>query len=243
MTDVFISYSRKDISVVDKICSQFDGQGISYWIDRKGIAGGEQWRKEIVEGITNSTFFVIVISANSTRSINVLKELNIAESKKRKILPIIIDQAAIPPEMEYQLAGVQHIDFNRGFAEAMLRLIEAIKGPKKKVTQHSPTPVKVPAVQTTAQGSIKLLRKNPPTYDAGTSGNYGVWIDNQKAGTIGYGDQKNFVRDAGSHTIYVEWMGIKSNALQFILTDSQEVHLVCGEEQGLLLGKLFIRPM
>ena len=38
--DVFISYSRKDTEVADKICSALDRAGLSYFIDRQGIGGG-----------------------------------------------------------------------------------------------------------------------------------------------------------------------------------------------------------
>lgn len=35
--DVFISYSRKDTVVADRICAALDQQDITYFIDRKGI--------------------------------------------------------------------------------------------------------------------------------------------------------------------------------------------------------------
>ena len=38
--DVFISYSRKDTPIADKICAAQDQQDITYFIDRKGIGGG-----------------------------------------------------------------------------------------------------------------------------------------------------------------------------------------------------------
>ncbi|MCH5174570.1 MAG: toll/interleukin-1 receptor domain-containing protein [Prevotellaceae bacterium] len=36
--DVFISYSRKDTEVAEKICFALDKYGISYFIDRKVLA-------------------------------------------------------------------------------------------------------------------------------------------------------------------------------------------------------------
>ena len=38
--DVFISYSRKDTIIADRICEAFDKVGISYFIDRKCIPVG-----------------------------------------------------------------------------------------------------------------------------------------------------------------------------------------------------------
>ncbi|MBP3254388.1 MAG: toll/interleukin-1 receptor domain-containing protein [Bacteroidales bacterium] len=45
--DVFISYSRKDTAVADKICAAFDRNNISYFIDRQGIAGGAEFPESI----------------------------------------------------------------------------------------------------------------------------------------------------------------------------------------------------
>ena len=45
--DVFISYSRKDMAVADRICAAFDKAGISYFIDRQGIGGGMEFPREI----------------------------------------------------------------------------------------------------------------------------------------------------------------------------------------------------
>ena len=38
--EVFISYSRKDSDVANRICGAFDNAGISYFIDKQGLAGG-----------------------------------------------------------------------------------------------------------------------------------------------------------------------------------------------------------
>ena len=45
--DVFISYSRKDYKVADRLCREMDKVGISYFIDRKGITGGDHFIKTI----------------------------------------------------------------------------------------------------------------------------------------------------------------------------------------------------
>ena len=35
--DIFISYSRKDTAIAERICAAFDKAGITYFIDRLGI--------------------------------------------------------------------------------------------------------------------------------------------------------------------------------------------------------------
>ena len=38
--DVFISYSRKDTEIAERICAALQNNGITYFIDRQGIGGG-----------------------------------------------------------------------------------------------------------------------------------------------------------------------------------------------------------
>lgn len=66
--DVFISYSRKDSALADKICSAFDQVGITYFIDRSGILSGEQYAGTIISAIENARFIIYLMSENSSES-------------------------------------------------------------------------------------------------------------------------------------------------------------------------------
>src|SRR5438105_2506692 len=75
--DIFISYSRKDRESADQLTELLASRGLSVWIDRQGIAGVEKWATEIVEGIKGCATFILLISAHSVQSENVLRELSI----------------------------------------------------------------------------------------------------------------------------------------------------------------------
>ena len=51
MGHIFISYSRQDQDLADKIIRVLAKAGAKVWIDREGIAGGVKWRREIVEAV------------------------------------------------------------------------------------------------------------------------------------------------------------------------------------------------
>lgn len=110
MHSVFLSYSRSDSALVDRMAIKIGQAGYSIWLDRTGIRGGEQWRHAIVDAIEAAEVFVIFLSPHSVQSTNVRKELDLAETSKRKILPVSIASVTIPPGMKYQLAGVQVIE-------------------------------------------------------------------------------------------------------------------------------------
>jgi len=126
MAQVFISYSRRDITIVDNIINHLQNAGIDVWVDRSGIQAGELWRSQIVEAIAKASAFVLILSPNSIQSDNVRKELDLAESEKRRILPVLISHVELPPTMRYQLAGVQMIDMAPSFSAGIGRLIEAL---------------------------------------------------------------------------------------------------------------------
>ena len=52
--DVFISYSRMDTAIADRICAAFDKVGITYFIDRQSIGGGFEFPVVLAEAIIES---------------------------------------------------------------------------------------------------------------------------------------------------------------------------------------------
>ena len=106
--DVFISYSRKDTKVADRICEVFDKVGISYFIDRQGIGGALEFPLVLAENIISSKLFLFLASENSYNSKFTRSEIVFAFNKKEKnsILPYIIDNSSLPLDLEFVFAGV-----------------------------------------------------------------------------------------------------------------------------------------
>ena len=101
--DVFISYSRKDLVVADKICDVLDKAGVSYFIDRQGIGGGMEFPKVIATAIKESELFLFLASENSYSSKFTSSEITFAFNKKQKnqLLPYVIDSSSLPDELEF----------------------------------------------------------------------------------------------------------------------------------------------
>ena len=127
MAHIFISYARKDAKAANRLVGTLGKAGYDAWIDRE-IPGGELWRKRIVQEIEQAKAFLILLSPNSVASDDVRKELDIAENRKKLILPLVIAPMRIPPEMEYSLAGLQRIDFAADPIAGDQQLLSAIQG-------------------------------------------------------------------------------------------------------------------
>ncbi len=106
--DVFISYSRKDTAIADKICKTFDSVGITYFIDRQGIGGGFEFPEVLANAILDSKIVLYLASENSYKSKFTNSELTFAfnEKPKNSILPYIIDGSNMPTGLRFVFSSI-----------------------------------------------------------------------------------------------------------------------------------------
>ena len=106
--DIFISYSRKDTDIANRLCKIFDKYNITYFIDRQGISGGMEFPAVIAKAIKNSVIFLFLASKNSYESKFTQSEVIFAFNKKEKryILPYIIDDSNLPEELEFTFSAI-----------------------------------------------------------------------------------------------------------------------------------------
>jgi hypothetical protein len=169
--DVFISYSRRDEAFIKQLYGELTGRGISTWYDRENIGVATHWPTQIVEGIRDCQVFVLAVSPDSTASVNVRKEVDLAQRYQKQIVPLIWRPTDIPVAMEYQLAGIQWIEFNQKasrenfdeLADVLSRLLggssmtEATSG--KQTAKESTIPVVERAVTETGRRIGGLKKK------------------------------------------------------------------------------------
>ena len=106
--DVFISYSRKDTAIADQICKALEHQGISYFIDRQGIGGGQEFPEILAEAIIGCRIMLYLASENCYVSKFTSNEITFAFNEKPKgsILPYIIDGSRLPATQRFIFASV-----------------------------------------------------------------------------------------------------------------------------------------
>ncbi|HLO16805.1 MAG TPA: tetratricopeptide repeat protein [Anaerolineales bacterium] len=134
MTKLFVSYAHADSEIVIQVSEVLRGAGHDVWIDTRGIQGGTLWGSEIAQAITNCEVLLLFISSKSMASDFVRREVDIAFDEKKKILPVRIEKVEIPVQLDYQLAGIQYVDYQA--PDWKTRLLVALG------SQPAPTPVK-----------------------------------------------------------------------------------------------------
>lgn len=110
--DIYICYSRRDNEVATDICHFLDQQGLSYWIDRRGIESGDYYAQSVVKAIQASNLFLFIISENSGKSRFCINELDVALQFKKHIFPLRIDQASYSDELEYRIATLNWANYS-----------------------------------------------------------------------------------------------------------------------------------
>lgn len=89
MTDIFISYSRRDKAFVEKFHQALVDSGRSAWVDWEGIPLTADWRAEIELAIESADSFVFILSPDSIVSEVCLQELAHAEASNKRIVPVV----------------------------------------------------------------------------------------------------------------------------------------------------------
>lgn len=89
LSDVFISYSRKDLPFARKLFDSIKALDKEVWTDFEDIPKAADWWKEIQSGIDASDSFIFIISPDSVRSDICHKEVDHAVSKGKRFLPLL----------------------------------------------------------------------------------------------------------------------------------------------------------
>ncbi|MDA7525052.1 toll/interleukin-1 receptor domain-containing protein, partial [Verrucomicrobia bacterium] len=124
-TDLFVSYSSRDRDRVMPLVEALRESGISIWIDEGNIHAADLWSEVIVQAIADATVIIVMLSRYSTDSQNVVKEVMLASEQNKTILPIYLEPAEIPPKLQYQLAGIQHIEITNQDLGSVVNTITA----------------------------------------------------------------------------------------------------------------------
>lgn len=116
---VFISYSRSDRQIADRLVADLRWAGHACWLDTSDIPGGEVWLAAIAEGIERAHAFVSLVSAAANASEWVRLECLHARKRSKPIVPLLTgdceppwylaDRQAIAIGGADYEAGVQHL--------------------------------------------------------------------------------------------------------------------------------------
>ncbi|MEL6663267.1 MAG: TIR domain-containing protein [Pseudomonadota bacterium] len=108
--DVFISYAHTDADEVYPIVDLVEATGRKVWIDRDGMKAGQGWAGMIVRAIKASEMVCLMCSAAAFSSDHVRREVYLADKYKKALMPVRLDTAEMPEDIEYFMIDRQWVD-------------------------------------------------------------------------------------------------------------------------------------
>ncbi len=108
--DIFISYSTRDKLAADTVCAILEQAKIRCWIAPRDILPGTPWAAAITVALEQAKALVLVYSANSNKSVQVMRELDVALDLGKPIVPFRIEDVDPSQSMRYYLAGTHWLD-------------------------------------------------------------------------------------------------------------------------------------
>lgn len=135
---VFLSYSRKDLTFAQALSAALTDARFDVLIDIEDIAKGEDWRRRLAELIRKADAVVFILSPDSAVSEECGKELAQAIDLRKRLLPVLARQTPVrltPPA----LASLNYIIMDQpgGIAERIGDLASAIRTDLPWVREHT----------------------------------------------------------------------------------------------------------
>lgn len=110
--DIFISYSRRNSVIVNQVVDILEKEGYRVWIDRDGIESGDSFKSDIVAAIEQSQVVLFFSSEDSNRSSWTAKEVGVAVSFNKEIIPIKLDNALYNRDILFDLVNLDYVDYS-----------------------------------------------------------------------------------------------------------------------------------
>ena len=104
---LFISYSHRDTNEVYPILDALHDRKYRIWYD-ESCENGNDFREELREKIENCDAVVLFVSAASMSSPFCGMEVIVARENGKRLYPIYLDDAVVPPAFEILLANTHH---------------------------------------------------------------------------------------------------------------------------------------
>jgi len=142
ISDVFISYSRKDKIFAEKVFTKLKSEDREVWADWEDIPLTADWWEEIQAGIEGADTFVFIISPDSVASQVCYDEIDHAMQNNKRIVPILYREVTddeLSTKLHQAIKTHNWVFFREGddFEIAYQRLIQAIETDLAYVQAHT----------------------------------------------------------------------------------------------------------
>ncbi len=141
--DVFISYSRADIAVVEPFVKRIESEtGVKCWIDWNDIESGSQFEEKIISAIDKVNVVIFILSENAMSSPYVKMEINYAYNTQKRVVPVVLDGGELRGWFLFKFGAIDFIDIAQ--PRQVEKLMHNICEWCNKTSQPTPAPTPAP---------------------------------------------------------------------------------------------------
>jgi hypothetical protein len=130
---VFISYSSKDRSSASAVKEALKNENLDVWMDNDSVNPGDSISSAIMEGLTESDYFVLLISENSNQSNWVKREIatafELSNTKNLSVIPVMIAKTEVPLEFR----GLLFVDASRSLEDGLKTLVDFFRSQRATI--------------------------------------------------------------------------------------------------------------
>jgi TIR domain len=127
-TSVFASYSRTDARLVRQLLGLFAAIDVPVFRDEQSIRPGQKWRIEIDAALEQCQTILVFWCGHAAESSEVRSEYERAISLGKRVVPVLIDDSALPPD----LGQYQGVDLRMTFSEHHELFIDVLDPPRPR---------------------------------------------------------------------------------------------------------------
>jgi TIR domain len=147
---VFISHASADKAIADRVCDYLEKHGVACWIAPRDVTPGKNYGAAIVDAIDECRVCVLLLSAQSNKSRQVVREIERAASSDSVILPFRIEDVQPSRDIAFYVSSAHWLDATKHPVEDQFdELLAAIQGWQKAESGADQSPPLAPPLPTT----------------------------------------------------------------------------------------------
>jgi TIR domain len=126
--NIFMSYSRREVSFVNNLVDDLEDNGFDVWLDYRSLVPGTPWAGQIDKGIQESEVVLLVVSKASMASEYVELEWKQVLKLDKRIILAIFEAVDLPPELE----KFEWVDFRGNYKKGLEELMRQVQEPEQE---------------------------------------------------------------------------------------------------------------
>ncbi len=158
---IFLSYSRKNSDIMQRIKRNLQSAGFRVWTDEGIEPGSTSWKMEIEKAIRGTGCFLCICTPHAKNSRWVNTELQRAEWHKKPIY-LILAQGQQIDAIPFGYETHQLVDIRTDYKKEMVKLLMALMARFGMVPKTAAAPLKSAAAQTTHATPLEAVKQLLP---------------------------------------------------------------------------------